>query len=158
MRYAQQNALLHNQRMLEMQRRELEEQIQQIREDQPKKLNGQGEAEVVATASLAPVLKHWREIWEREYGPENLHLTDNLFIGPIGYLAEQSGVNRRQINAIMRQEWKYCSVTKAEKLLMAIDREYMLATGEVPIIPSPYWSMEKWTKYMDSRGCTTDGS
>src|SRR5215831_397077 len=110
MKFAKRNALLHEMRMQEMEQRRLEEQIQLIRDEQPKKMNGQGEAEVVATASLAPILIHWRELWEKDYGPESLHLTDNMFVGPIGYLAEQSGMNRRQINAIMRQEWKYCSI------------------------------------------------
>ena len=151
MQYAKNNALLHQMRMQEMEQRKLEEHIQEIRDAEPM-MNGTGEAEVVKTALLATVLNRWRKRFEVEVGD----FESGDFVGPIGYLMEQSGIERRAIYRIMHMESKYTSLTHAERMLMAIDREYMMYNGEIPVIPNPQWSYARWVNYMDSRGCTTD--
>jgi len=156
MKYAKRNALLHEQRVLEMQQRKLEEYIQSIRDEQPL-MNGVGEAEVVVTALISAVLLDWRRKWDAEYDNNSVTSTSyNQFIGPMTYLVEQTGLPQRAIYRAMHGETKHVSFTHAEKILMAIDREYMLSNGEIPVIPNPRWSMQRWTKYMASRGCTTD--
>lgn len=80
-------------------------------------------------------------------------MSGDIVTGPIQYLSEQSGINPRQIQRIIREEQRHCSLDKAERLLMAIDREYMLKTGEIPTVPNPHWTFERWTEYMQRAGC-----
>jgi hypothetical protein len=150
MQYAKHNALLHQLRMQELERRKVEE----LRDSQPY-MNGAGEAEVVHSADLAPLLIAWRKWHDKEYNRDDQssqvqHATDDPVIGSIQYLSEQTGLNPRRVYEVMHQEQKYVSLTIAEKLLMAIDKEYIIDNGELLIIPNPHWSLKKWTNYMNN--------
>jgi hypothetical protein len=78
------------------------------------------------------------------------------FMGPLEWLRQESGVRVRQISRIKNEEIKHASYSHAEALLMAIDREYMLHTGEIRVVPNPHWSQEQFVEYMQQRGCYAD--
>ena len=113
-----------------------------------------GEAEVVLTKELGPVLRAWVVRWLRAYPPRANHQEGNgtEFMGPLQWLQQESGVRVRQISRIKNEEQLYASLSHAEALLMAIDREYMLHNGEIHIIPNPSWSQEQYVEYMQERG------
>jgi len=116
-----------------------------------------GEAEVVLTKELAPVLRAWVVRWMASY-PRGQNIGHNgggghEFLGPLEWLHQESGVRPRQISRIKNEEQRFTSLTQAEALLMAISREHMLHTGEIHIIPNPNWSQEQYLEYMQERGC-----
>jgi hypothetical protein len=121
-----------------------------------------GEPLVVPTSALSPILRRWKEIYELEHDFE--YRTSEVFLaqdganvfGPIQYLEFHSGIPRRRIFGIINQEFKNTSLDNAEKLLMAIGKEYMLKNGEVPVVPNPNWKQETWVAYMNKRGCSSD--
>jgi hypothetical protein len=162
MKYAQMNVLLHQQRVDAQERRQLEEHINRIKQEQPKIYNSAGEPLVVPSSALAPVLNRWKDIYELEHDfeylqAENINKEDKPDVfGPMQYLHFHSGVPIRRIFGIMRLETKHTSLGIAEKLLSAIDREYMLKNGEIPVVPNPHWRMETWVAYMNKRGCSSD--
>lgn len=75
------------------------------------------------------------------------------FMGPIDFISEHSGVGVRQVSRVVNGGLEVVSEEIAEKLLMAVGLEHMLMTDEIQIVPSPYWSTERWVEYMQSRGC-----
>jgi hypothetical protein len=115
-----------------------------------------GEAEVVLTSQIAPVLRRWMEVWKANYptGTVNGQHSGggNDFVGPLEWLSQESGIAKRQISRIRAEEQHVTSLSHAEALLMAMDREYMLHTGEIRVIPNPNWSQEQYVDYMRERG------
>ena len=116
--------------------------------------NGSGEAEVVLGEQLSSVLNEFREQWYKER-PRDTFRPDksSIFMGPVDFLVHHSGCSYRKIHGIMKGEYRTVSFSTAEKLLQAIDREYMLSNGTIRILPNPNWSLEKWVNYMKERGC-----
>jgi hypothetical protein len=111
------------------------------------------DAEVVPTEELAAVLLAWRQRFEREH--DSKHATGDqinrdkaALIGPIQYLGEQSGLNRRQINAILNRKTRHTTLRIADRLLGAIDRQYLLATGEIMVLPNPAWNFRTYIEYL----------
>jgi hypothetical protein len=128
------------------------------RKDLPVRHTGSGmsEAEVVSAELLGKVLLEWEERWyrERDHRESTKPYDERLPItGPRKYLENEAGVNGRAIYEIVRGRRKYVTLTVAEKLLMAIDREYMLVNGDIPVVPNPQWSAERYNTYMRERGC-----
>lgn len=153
MRYARQNALLHMQRMEALAQRRKDE------ERQTNRVNGSGSPEVVSTEQLAPLLNGWRKLYDKEYDVE-YRMSDTKsgepFTGPMQYLADQTGMPARRIQDIMNQKTKFTSLYNTEKLLMAIDREYLIGSGEITIVPNPNWGFKKWIEYMIKSHCYND--
>lgn len=118
------------------------------------------EAEVVRTADLAPVLRAWIVTYlkERPKGHQPVGIDpsvvseEHLFVGPIQVLADRTGMSIRAIHRINSEEIKYTGLSKADKLLLAIDQHYLLGT-QVPVVPNPKWSAERWQEYMSQQGC-----
>jgi hypothetical protein len=107
----------------------------------PPILNGAGEAEVVPGFQLAPVLRRFSKMWlaERPSGHD--------LVGPVQYLAQESGLNIRQVGRIVRGEIHFVGLDQAEKLLIAIGREDLLRDGTIWTVPNPNWSLEAWIEY-----------
>jgi hypothetical protein len=135
----------------------------------PKPRGGSGlsEAEVVPADKLGQVLKLWINRWLAERDPDRERSTDRYYtgngqgfagktpdvMGATQYLSLWTGIDQRQISAITNGERKFVTLKNAEKLLMAIDREYMLSNGEIPVVPNPCWSAETYMAYRRERGC-----
>jgi hypothetical protein len=123
------------------------------------KPSGTSDPLAVNSQDLAPVLDKWIKIWnierpsQRFSNDEQGWQQEEKFISAMDYLESQSGINRRRIYDIVNMRQRYVTLRVAERLLMAIDREYMLKTGEIPPIPNPHWSQEYWLEYMRQRGC-----
>ena len=109
--------------------------------------NGTGEPNVVPGYQLAPVLREWTRRWlaDRPNGP-------NGFVGPMQWLAHETGLDLRQVSRITNEEIVVIGEQQAELLLLAIDREYMLY-DEIQVVPNPNWSLEKWLAWREERGC-----
>ena len=128
-----------------------ERRLAALREEQEaeeRRYNGKGEAQVVLGVQLSKVLKEWHDgfklHWDEDRG--RMH-------GPMDWLKEMTGLNVRRCHGLVNGEFPTVSLTQAELVLMAIGREYLLANGELHVIPNPNWSLEKWTTYMEERGC-----
>lgn len=111
--------------------------------------NGAGEPNVVPVYQLAPVLQEWTRRWlaERPIG------NGEEFVGPMQWLAAETGLSVRQVSRIANEELVVIGEQQAELLLLAIDREYMLIHGEIQIVPNPNWSLERWLAWREQRGC-----
>lgn len=117
--------------------------------------NGNGEPNVVPGYQLAAVLQDWCRRWllDRPKGALHGSIGGHEFVGPVQYLAEESGIPIRRVSGYCNNEWPTVGESKAERLLMAIDREYMLVTGEIQVVPNPNWSLEKWMAWREEQGC-----
>lgn len=152
-----QNVKLHKERLKKANRK--------VRDTGKPYYNGVGEAEVVQASYIKDeihdfTLKHLKNHPTAVHGYEHLESvktswgTDG-FVGPYQALAELTGVHVRRISAIAKgqADIPHISLTQAEKILREIGTEYKLANGEIPVVPNPNWSMEKWMTYMEERGC-----
>jgi hypothetical protein len=109
--------------------------------------------EVVPTDELAPLLRRWRERYDLEHDVEHdkgdaVNRDRASPFGPIQLLAFETGLNPRAIYRIMEEQTEFTWLSKAEKLLMAIDKLYLLANGEINILPHPNFSFKRWIDYM----------
>ncbi|HEY1248766.1 MAG TPA: hypothetical protein VGE97_07260 [Nitrososphaera sp.] len=145
--------------MLQNQQRALEERRREenLREQRWRRLYvSKGEPEVVPGSILAVVLKNWCKRYLRDRPVSTgKGVSGGIynFTGPVQYLSHESGIHVRRVSGLCNGEFPFVSLTQAEQILMAIDREYMLKTGEIPVVPSPNWPLEKWIAYMSERGC-----
>lgn len=114
------------------------------------------DAQVVPGFQLAAILRDWSKKWLADR-PLNTKTgnRDETFIGPLDFLAHETEMSTRQISRIINEELEVVNFTTAEKLLMAIDREYLLAHEDViQVVPNPHWSPEDWVAWMEKqRGC-----
>lgn len=108
-----------------------------------------GEADVVPTYQLAAVIREFSRRWLLE----RPNCDDDFFMGPVDYLSYHTDVPHRMISRITAEEFVTTPLSRAELLLMAMDHEYMLATGEIQVVPNPNWSLESWLAYQEERGC-----
>lgn len=67
-------------------------------------------------------------------------------------IAEHTGFTRARIDQYLQRKTGHIAYSVADALLKAIDKEYMLDTGEIEVIPNPMYSKEKWDKRMKERG------
>jgi hypothetical protein len=111
-----------------------------------------GEAEVVRCEILSPYLLRWQEKFLAEYHPDSKNnVWNRQHIGPVGFLTENTGINARQVNGILRNEIEYVALSKADALLTAIG-EWPLLGNEIPVIPNPKWKMDWWAEHMRQSG------
>jgi len=116
--------------------------------------NGAGEAEVVPGFQIAEEIRKFQHNWELEY-PEDGH---SNFIGPFQYIEEETArlgarVPVRFISYLLHGDKLTVSLSRAEVILMAMGKEYLLQTGEIQVVPNPNWTFERWLNYMQERGC-----
>jgi|SRR5262245_17619917 len=157
-----QNAKLHRERM-EGQRWEPEPEFH---------TGGSYDPLVVRTADLAPFIERFVEAWEKER-PRNFTLhhseawdqtwdgkkngsqfgADDVFFGALDWLAQESQLNVRVIYRVKSLETKHTAFRIAEALLSALDCDYKLQNGEIPVVANPQWSQEKWAAWARTRGC-----
>jgi hypothetical protein len=107
--------------------------------------NGVGEAEVVPGFQLSEIMLTWVRAYiaERPIGKD--------FVGPIGWLAEKTGINPRRVQGICNGEYSTVGVSQADALLSAIERTDLFTS--LWVSPNPNWSNEKWIEYLRERGC-----
>jgi len=67
-------------------------------------------------------------------------------MGAISYLEFWSGVPERRIRGILNKETKFTSLTVVDKLLNAMDLNYLLEY-ELHVVPNPQWSQAKWNAW-----------
>jgi len=112
---------------------------------------------VVPARSLAVLVERWIRIAEAEAEDNPHEWGMNEKYGVIDYLAEQSGLDHRTILRIREGKGKFISLVVAEKLVIkGMGWEHVFHTGELPVVPNPRWSQERWANYMASRGCNPD--
>lgn len=109
---------------------------------------------VVSTPALARVVRRFLEEINELHG--NLgaghpHPTDGRGISGMAYLVHWSGVQSRRIHGICREETKFTTLDVADKLLTAMELQYLLASDpELAPVPNPQWTREKWEKWRKS--------
>jgi hypothetical protein len=94
---------------------------------------------VVASYLVKQEVDRFSKLWVADHD----YTVHRDVMGPLDYIAEHSGINQRAIQRYLNEQITI-SESKAEAILMAIDRENLLKTGEIPIIPNPNWTLEKW--------------
>ena len=109
------------------------------------------DAQVVLAEQVAKEIKEWTVKWLKTR--TELEASDREVMGPVQWLAEESGVQRRQIARITSGDIKTISEEQAWKILKAIDREYLLVNRTIHVIPNPQWSLDHWIEYMRNQGC-----
>lgn len=119
--------------------------------------------EVVDGELLAAVLQEWRMKYSAER-PEN-HLapgekagvgTKYHFVSALMWLAQETGLHLRTCSGLCSGEWPFVSLSRADKVLTAIGKSYLLGDredSEIKILRHPRWSQERWFAYMSKRGC-----
>lgn len=107
-----------------------------------------GEPTVVAGWQLANVLRAWIDQWRIERPVNDPH-----FMGAVEYLAFHTGLNHRRINGLVKSEFPTVGETQVDKILRAIDKEFLLHT-ELKVMPNPGWDLEKWLEWRSEQGCT----
>jgi|SRR5215471_2418854 len=121
--------------------------------------NSAGEAEVVPGFQIAEEIRKFQQRWEIEYPKDGLDFNSaNIFLGPLQYIEEEtarlgSRVPIRFLSYVLHGDKLTVGYSRAEIILMALGKEYLLKTGEIQVVPNPNWSLEKWLNYMESRGC-----
>lgn len=112
-------------------------------------------AYVVRGIDFAIVLREWKEKYDLIYGiSDETDYGRDIITGAVKWLSDETGVNVRRINGLMRAEFEYVSALQVDQLLRAMDRPYLLTPGGVlDEIPNPKWSKEDWQRYMEKRGC-----
>jgi hypothetical protein len=73
------------------------------------------------------------------------------------WISEESGISQRRVYGILNLESKVTSLDIADAILQALEMTYVYHSGEVPVIPNPRWSQERWMKWMGTRGLCDDG-
>jgi hypothetical protein len=114
----------------------------------PPTLGAQGEAEVVPAEPLGSILRAWCVRWLQERPRDR----QGEFVGPVNWLAEQTGIHIDRVEQICNGKIARVPLSQADKLLIAIDSNYMLGSV-IRVKPNPNWSFEKWQEYMQGRGC-----
>lgn len=138
---------LHRQRTEERKLARLREEVEAAEQS----YNGRGEAQVVIGYQLAKVLQEWRDMFDKRN--EGFDPGRDKIMGPIDWLKEMTGLHVRRIHGLVKGEFPIVGLSQAELVLMAIDKEQLLDNGTIHVIPNPNWSLEKWTTYMEERGC-----
>lgn len=113
--------------------------------------NGAGEAEVVPGYQLAPVIREWVVRWLAER-PSDTEVDKTRFMGPWEWLSEKTGLPVRRISGMANEEFPTVGLSRADKVLSAMGKQHLLG-GEIQVVQSPNWSLEKWMEYMQERGC-----
>jgi hypothetical protein len=131
-----------------------EERMKRKPKEKQKGYHQQGEPEVVAAEPLGSILRAWVVEWlkDRPRNTRGFGRGEQEFVGPINYLSEQTGINVRQVQTIVNGEMLNVPLTKADKLLIAIDHTLGMHP-EILVYANPNWSPEKWLEYMAERGC-----
>jgi hypothetical protein len=116
-----------------------------------------GSAEVVFGEQLSRVLQAWRERYLLERNPEIERAKDwvnpkSLVISPIHWLSEMTDIHETIVGKIINGYFKFVPLDQAERILWAIDMEYLLR-NEIHVIPNPRWTLEEWVEYMREKGC-----
>lgn len=86
------------------------------------------------------------------YSPDGHRINTLRPVGPKDWLAQDTGLNRRTIQHIMNDGQKYIGLSVADKILTGLELTHLLGR-EITVIPNPSWSLERWQRYMDERGC-----
>lgn len=75
-------------------------------------------------------------------------------MGPVQYLAEGSGISIRNVGAMCNGNFAaHIGLGTAEKVLQAAGLLHLISSGEIPVIPNPVWSQERYMEHMAERGC-----
>jgi hypothetical protein len=134
---------------------------------------GIGEPEGVFTVQLAPILLEFKEGWlrtraqsevPRNKGKSTITVFGELIdrslidesmdiLGPWQYLREKTGISERMILRITRVESTFTSLSVVDKLLQAMNLTHYMHNGRITVVPNPRWSLQKYVKYMEGRGC-----
>lgn len=120
--------------------------------------------EVVDGQLLAAVLQRWTVKFLAERPLRHVGTGEQIsdengsahFVGPVAWLAQESGLNVRTCSGLCNGEWQYVSLSRADAVLTAIGKNYMLGDSEdseIPVVRNPVWSQERWVAYMSKRGC-----
>lgn len=84
---------------------------------------------------------------------ENENRFEHPVLGPMQYLEMKTEINRRRISGIVSGEVDPIPFSQVEKLFIAMDKHYLLDSGEIQVVPNPKWSNENFAEWMNGRAC-----
>lgn len=128
-----------------------------------KRQYGGGEAEGVMPSYIAAEIKAFETRFRADHplhsgSSEHVNKPRNFggnrveFMGAMTWLEQESGVHVRRLSGYKNCEFAFVQFSDAQKILMALDREYKLNNGEIPVVKNPRWSWRQYFSYMRSRG------
>jgi hypothetical protein len=113
------------------------------------------EPEVIDGESLGPIIRKWVVDWLKErpgnFKVEGYH--NELFMGPVAYLSEKTGLPVHRVSDISNSKVQQVSLADADALLTAMHMNHLLADGTLEIKLNRKWSQEDWHEYLQERGC-----
>jgi hypothetical protein len=141
--------------------------------------NGYSDPLVVSTRELAAVLQRWidehradhpigefaegrgnnavnfgEQTWYGDY-LEEYRAEPVTHYGAMEFLANSLSRDARVFRRILRVETQYTSLEVCDKILQLIERTDATHTGEIHVVPNPYWNQERWIEWYlaERRGC-----
>ncbi len=103
---------------------------------------------VVPSEPLGEILRKFVDNWYKEHDGAPYELGR---YGPLAYLADKSGVDRKYVYNCVNSRLKFVGLRTADALLQALNMPELLATGEIPVLKSPMWSQKGYELYMASQ-------
>ena len=109
--------------------------------------------EVVPTSILGPIIEKFIKVW-REERPLEDHSgnRERDFYSAYQWLEYEANVNPRRVNSVINQENRFVTLVIADKLLTAMGMQHKLG-NEIPVVPNPRMTPERWAERMQERGC-----
>lgn len=115
---------------------------------------------VVLTDDLSSVVEQWVESYRITHpldkNSDSGRFGSKRFFSAIEYIALYSGLSVVSVGIVLHKRSKFTTLATADSILTAIDKQYCLVDGSVPVIPNPRLTQEQWIKMMDKRGCISD--
>lgn len=117
--------------------------------------NNRGDPQVVPGYQLAAVLQEFCAKWleNRPLLHSGKGIKGSGFVGPVQFIAQETGINTRRISGFCNSEFPTVSFYQAELVLLAIDREYLLSNGIIQVVPNPNWDLEDYLEWRREQGC-----
>lgn len=109
---------------------------------------------VVRKEEVIPYIEAFLAEWERERPSEkgSPGTVDTVFTTGREYLANEVGISKRSIHAILKGKTTWVGYGYADKFLTAIGRPDLMQT--LHFVSNPYWEQARWVRHMTQ--CETD--
>lgn len=107
-----------------------------------------GDPQVVESALVLPLVRDFIEHIDAERSKKVGHRSD--VVTGLRQLQQNSGVNERTIRGYLKDEREFMSFSHADKLLVALGKQDLLSSGEIPVKKNPAWTWAEYRTWQES--------